>query len=77
MYEHFHEAKHLKIWGEAITVSTGKMEKWEAENFYDFLQLCKKLCRGLLLYVKLYYRLHDRNKRHQVAASYVLQQARS
>ena len=36
-YKHFHEAKphyakHLRICGEAGTVSTEKMEKWETEE---------------------------------------------
>ena len=49
-YKDFHEAKpcyvkHLRIWGEAGTMSMGKMGKGKQRNSYDFYQLSKN-CTG-------------------------------
>ena len=56
-YEHFHEAKpcyakHLRIWGEAGTMSMGKKQKrMKQRNSYDFYWLCQESHQGLLSYV--------------------------
>ena len=55
--KHFYEekpcyVKHLRIWGEAGTVSTGKNRKVGNRGTPMIYWLCQKACQGLLLYLQ-------------------------